>query len=284
MIGARTAKRVLTFLGILGAAVVALLALFWGFQRRLIYLPSTAPPPPVASLLPGGEEVAFDTNDGIRLGGWYVPAEAGEARALVLVFNGNAGHRAFRAPLAAALSRRGFSVLLFDYRGYGGNSGRPSEDGLLADARAARGYLDSRRTGDSLPVFYFGESLGAGVAVALAVDRPPRGLILRSPFTSLVDAGRRHYPFLPVGLLLRDRYPSVERIRHIGCPLLVVAGTRDRIVPIAQSRALHEAAATEQKRFVLIEGAGHNDFDLLAGEVLIREVVSFIDESLANAA
>jgi fermentation-respiration switch protein FrsA (DUF1100 family) len=122
---------------------------------------------------------------------------------------------------------------------------------------------------------YFGESLGAAVAVQLAVERPPMALVLRSPFTSLADVGRVHYPFLPVRLLLKDRYSSIERVGGLRSPTLVLAGARDGIVPWQQSRRLAEAIP-EPKRFVLIPNADHNSFELLAGRRLIGEVVRFV--------
>jgi fermentation-respiration switch protein FrsA (DUF1100 family) len=254
-------------------AAVVLVVLAWVVQRRLIYLPSREPVPAAAGLLPGSEEVSFRSEDGLRLAGWFVPGVAGAAT--VLVFNGNAGDRSVRAPLAAALARTGVSVLLFDYRGYGGNPGSPSETGLAADARAARGYLDSRPDVRSESVVYYGESLGAAVAIGLAVERPPAALVLRSPFTSLADVGRRHYPYLPVRQLLKDRYDSIGRITAVRCPILIVAGGADDIVPAEQSRRLHDAAPTP-RRYVEIPDAGHNDLALLAGDTLIREVLAVL--------
>jgi hypothetical protein len=251
-------------------AVVALLAVAWSLQRRLIYLPGSGAVPPVGRLLPGAEEVSFDTEDGLRLRGWFVPGGAG---ATVLVFNGNGGNRAARAPLAAALARSGMSVLLFDYRGYGGNPGNPTEPGLAADARAARGHLLSRPDVRPGSIVYFGESLGAAVALGLAVEHRPAALVLRSPFTSLADVGRLHYPYLPVGALLKDRYDSIGRVRSLDCPLLVLAGSADRIVPAGQSRRLHDAAPGP-KRYVEIPGADHNDWELLAGDRLVRELTA----------
>ena len=259
------------------ATAVAMIALAWLFQRRLIYLAEPGKVPAATTILPAGEDVAFETADGLRLGGWFVPAATGHSQATVLVLNGNAGNRAARAPLAAELSRAGLSVLLLDYRGYGGNPGSPSEPGLLADARAAHDYLAARGDVDPARLVYFGESLGAAVAIQLAVERPPMALVLRSPFTSLADVARLHYPFLPVGLLLKDRYPSIGQVGRLRCPVLVLAGARDGIVPPEQSRRLAEAIP-ERKRFVLIPGADHNSFDLLAGQRVVGEVVRFVVE------
>lgn len=241
-------------------------------QRRLIYFPSPGPVPPAAAVVPGGEDVVLDTDDGLRLGAWFFPARGGPA---VLVCNGNGGDRTLRAPLAAALSRLGLSVLLFDYRGYGGNPGRPTENGLAADARAARAFLAARPEVDR--IVYFGESLGAAVVVRLALEFPPAALVLRSPFTSLTDVGRLHYPFLPVGALLAERYPSIRRIGRVDAPLLVVAGDRDTLVPAKLSRRLYDAAR-EPKRFVLVPGADHNSMDLLDGPLMFDAIAGFLRE------
>src|SRR6266567_1570713 len=255
----------LTPLLTLVATVAVLLAVVWLFQCRLIYFPGSQDVPPVASILPGAEDISFDTPDGLRLSGWFAPSTVTVAGATVLVFNGNAGDRSFRAPIAAALNQAGLSVLLFDYRGYGRNPGSPSEKGLVTDARTARAYVAARDKVDAGRLVYFGESLGAAVAVALALEHPPAALVLRPPFISLPDMGRRYYPFLPVNLLLRDRFDSLGQIGHLTCPVLIVAGDQDRIVPPDQSRRLY-AAAQEPKRFVLIRDADHNDFELLAGD------------------
>jgi fermentation-respiration switch protein FrsA (DUF1100 family) len=269
---------ILKFLAFLAALALCVIGMIWLFQRKLIYMPMEQRVPVAKSVLPGAEEVSFVTADGVTLGGWFLPA-AGEAAGAVIVFNGNAGNRSFRVPLAAALSQRGHAVLLFDYRGYGGNRGRPSERGLLADARAARAYLASRTDVDQERVAYFGESLGAAVALAAAVEQPPAALILRSPFSSLTAVGRYHYPFLPVRLLLSDRYPSITRIPQLDCPLLVIAGESDSIVPFSQSRELYDAAPAGRKRFVALPGTDHNDYDLLAGRTLIDETMKFLSQN-----
>ena len=191
------------------------------------------------------------------------------------MFNGNAGNRAYRSGLARAFREHGVAVLLFDYRGYGGNEGRPTEAGLAFDARAARAYLATRADVDPQRVVYFGESLGAAVAIGLAVEHPPAALVLRSPFTSLADVGRLHYPFLPVRWLLRDRFQSLERIAQIASPVLVIAGDRDSVVPLEQSRQLY-AAASAPKRLVIISGADHNDEALAAGPEVIQATLQLL--------
>jgi fermentation-respiration switch protein FrsA (DUF1100 family) len=246
----------------------------WGLQRRLIYFPSPGPVPPAAAVSPTGRDVVLETDDGIRLGAWYFPGRGGA----MLVCNGNAGDRSMRAGLAVAFNRAGFSVLLFDYRGYGGNPGDPSEDGLAADARAAQQWLARQPDVDPRRIAYFGESLGAAVAVGLAVQSPPAALVLRSPFTSLPDVGAVHYPWLPVQRLLLDRYPSIDRIASVSAPVLVIAGDRDDIVPMSLSRRLYDAAA-EPKRFVLVPGAGHNDPELVDGRQVLTEITGFLSST-----
>jgi uncharacterized protein len=256
---------------VLAVAVVGFVGVAWALQRSMIYFPirQLGPPPP------GVQEVTFTTSDGLELGGWFFPADGTEGRA-VLVCNGNAGNRSHRVLLAEALRDRGWSVLLYDYRGYGGNPGRPSEEGLAKDASAALSWLADRDDVDADRIAYLGESLGAGVAAGLAAEMPPAALVLRSPFTSLVDLGRVHYPFLPVGALLWDRFPVVEHVRSYDGPVLVVWGEADTIVPPDQSGAVAEAA--HRSRHVVIAGADHNDPALLDGEEFVEAVVGFLAE------
>jgi uncharacterized protein len=257
------------------AVVAAVLTLIWALQRRLIYFPMGDVPTPRDIGLSNAEPVTFETTDGLRLNGWFVAASGASPRVTVLVFNGNAGNRAHRAPLAAAFQHHGLQVLLVDYRGYGGNPGSPTENGLAADSRAAQAYLARRSDVDASRIVYFGESLGTAVAIDLAVEHPPAAIILRSPFTSMVDVGKVHYPFLPVRLLLRDRFAAIDRVRRINVPLLVIAGGRDRIVPIENSRRLYDAAVAPKTLFV-VPNADHNDDELLAGEEMMRAIVHFL--------
>jgi fermentation-respiration switch protein FrsA (DUF1100 family) len=263
------------------AVVCVVLLLVWVLQRKLIYSPSDGVPRPDAVGLPSAAPVTFRTADGLTLAGWFV-RPAGTAWFTVIVFNGNAGNRAMRAPLADALARHGTAVLLFDYRGFGGNPGTPTERGLIADARAAREYLLARGDIDPKRVAYFGESLGAAVAIQLAAERPPAALVLRSPFDSLAEVARFHYPLLPVRQLLRDRFASDEFIARVHSPLLVIAGDRDSIVPLAHSQRLFDAAK-DPKTFITIRGADHNDASLLYGEEMIARTMDFLRDAAPRA-
>jgi fermentation-respiration switch protein FrsA (DUF1100 family) len=255
-------------LGLL-VAIVLVLALAYVFQRKLIYLPSDGPVPAAQDVLPGALDVRLTTTDGLTLGAWFVPAHGDFT---VLVANGNGGNRAHRTPLAAALQAEGLSVLLFDYRGYGGNPGDPTEDGLALDVRAARDYLVSDLGIRQDRLIYFGDSLGGAVVSELALAHPPAGLVLRSPFTELADTAAEHYPFLPVRLLLRDRFPVVEHVRRLRVPTVVIYGSADSVVPPAQSQAVADAAAGQVTR-VEVRGADHNDPVLLAGPRVVGAVV-----------
>jgi pimeloyl-ACP methyl ester carboxylesterase len=254
---------------VLGAVSAPLTAL-WLLQRRLIYFPDTAVPSP-ASVLPRAQEITLRTEDGLALGAWHVSPTRGDCGITVLVMPGNGGSRELRAPLARRLAAKGFAVLLLDYRGYGGNPGSPSENGLISDARAARAYLVDHGVAPER-LIYFGESLGAAVATRLAAEQPPGALVLRSPFTDLAAVGARHYPMLPVRLLLRDRFPVTALISQVRVPTAVVYGSADAIVPPEQSAAV-AAAAAGPVRVVEMVGADHNDNALLEGNELVAAVV-----------
>ncbi len=259
------------FVATAAGACLLLLALIWAFQRYLIYLPSTRPVPPASQVLEGADEVTLKTKDGLELGAWFVSPPGAQPTMGILVANGNAGDRSMRAPLARALADRGFGVLLFDYRGFGGNPGRPTERGLGLDAQAAFEFMVGDAGLAPERLLYFGESLGTAVVTELAGEHPPAGLVLRSPFVDLASIGRVHYPFLPVGLLLKDRYPLARRLSDLKVPATVIYGEVDSIVPPSQSRAVAEAA----QDVVLVElpGADHNDRAMLDSPALIEAIM-----------
>jgi fermentation-respiration switch protein FrsA (DUF1100 family) len=254
---------------LVGVVVLALLlAALWLGQRRLIYFPDRAAPHPD----PRVRDAALHTSDGLELAAWLVPATRGDRRLAVLVAPGNAGNRGDRLVLATALADAGFTVLLLDYRGYGGNPGSPSEAGLARDVRAGRAYLTGSAGYPPDRIIYFGESLGAAVVAELATEHPPGGLLLRSPFVDLATAGREHYPWLPVRLMLRDRFPVASHVARVPVPTTVIYGTADSVIPPRQSRTVADRAAGPV-RVVVVDGADHNDPALADGRPVIDAVI-----------
>ena len=251
--------------------VAVLLAVVWLGQRRMIYFPDRTRP----AVPQDAREVTLETSDGLRLTAWMVAPTSTDRRFAVLVAPGNAGNREHRLPLARRLAEAGLTVLLLEYRGYGGNPGRPSEAGLARDARAGlaqltgAGFVPDR-------VVYVGESLGAAVVGELATEHPPAGLVLRSPFVDLPSVGAHHYPVLPVRLLLRDRYPLARHVSQFAGPTTVIHGTADTVVPPEQSRTVAEQAAGEV-RVITVDGADHNDPVLTHGTPVVGAVVDLVD-------
>ena len=265
-----------TFARGLAVLYVLVCVLAWIFQRRLMYLPDTGDvATPSDASLPGIQAVDIEVEDGVTVKAWY---RAGDGRGTVLFFHGNAGHRGHRLPVLRALAARGYGVMLPDYRGYGGSTGSPSEDGLYADGEACRAWLAEH---DRAPLILMGSSLGSGVAVELATREAPAALVLQSPFDTMVDVAASAYPFLPVRFMLWDRYESLAKIASVKTPLFVAHGTSDRIIPTAAGRRLFDAA-NEPKRWFPVEGAGHNDLLSVAGEAYWDAIDAFLAEHRAR--
>jgi fermentation-respiration switch protein FrsA (DUF1100 family) len=208
-------------------------------------------------------DVRFAARDGCPLHGWWLPAAGEPSLGHILFCHGNAGNIGDRLFEAMVLTRAGFDVLMFDYRGYGHSGGRPDEPGTYRDARAARQALLDQPDTDPARVIYIGESLGGAIALALAVESPPAGLVLQSAFTSIRAMARHHYPFVPAALV-PDWYPSLTAIPGLRTRLLVLHGERDEIVPLGQGQALYDAAP-EPKRMHVFEACGHNDLVVRCG-------------------
>ena len=231
-------------------------------MNALLYFPSREILQTPAAAGVAFTDVGFAARDGERLHGWWVPART-PSIGHVLLCHGNAGNVGDRVAHVELLSAAGFDVLAFDYRGYGHSSGRPSEQGTYLDARAARDALLSRDGVDGARVLYLGESLGGAVALALALELPPAGVILQSTFTSVRDMARVHYPLLPPALV-PDAYPSLRLIPQLQAPLLLLHGARDEIVPLMHAEALAGAAAAPTRLHVF-PSVGHNDLVTRAG-------------------
>ena len=241
--------------------------------NSLLYFPSRAivETPDGAGL--DYRDLQLESDDGERLHGWWIGARTDPLGHLLLC-HGNAGNVGDRVLHAALLTDAGFDVLLFDYRGYGRSSGRPSEEGTYRDARAGLACLLEQPGVDPARVFYLGESIGGAVALDLALERPPAGLVLLSAFTGVRDLARLHYPFVPAALV-PDAYPTLRRIHELHAPLLVLHGDRDDIVPLSQGRALFEAAPAP-KRMHVFAGLGHNDLVPIAGVEFAQEIASWV--------
>lgn len=270
-------RRVTTAALVVVLLVVVVVGLFWTFQRSLIFLPDSAAPLPVADVLPGGREVTLTTDDGLDLAAWFVAADPQLDREMVVLYApGNGGNRAGRVGIAEELSARGFAVLLLDYRGYGGNPGNPSEEGLAADAEAAVRALAQEGFAPERTI-YLGESLGTGVVARLQASHPPAGIVLRSPYPELSAVGSHHYPFLPVRLLLRDRFPVVDHLSGSSVPVTVVRGTADSVVPTELSAEVADSVGNLVEEVVL-DGVDHNDPEMFGAPV--ADAVARLADSL----
>lgn len=272
------AKRMSSGFSTILIAYGVIVALLFLFQRSLIYFPSSHRPEPADHLVPEMTVRTLKTADGLELLAWYRAPQGSDAPVMVY-FHGNAGHIGYRGSKIRPYLDAGYGVLLPSWRGYSGNSGSPSEQGLYTDGRAALAFLEAEGIPPSRWVLY-GESIGSGAAVELARARalegsPVGAVVLESPFTSLEDMAVFHYPWIPMRWLMRDHYDSLSKIAAIAAPLLIFHGERDRIVPLSFARRLAEAAESSEspgpREMRVIAGAGHNDlYDFAAPGVAIE--------------
>jgi hypothetical protein len=272
-------------------AAVAVVALGGGvvlFERSLIFFPSrsTAGEAAARSVAERSgvhiEDVWCTAADGVRLHGWLATGSEGAGGKVLLWFHGNAGNLFDRVELLIELARTGQSVLILDYRGYGRSEGRPSESGLAKDARAAWSYLVDERSLAPGQIVLLGKSLGGAVAVRLATETEPAGLIVQSSFTSIPAMAARHYPFVPQSLV-RTQMSSLDRIGDVRCPVLVIHGTHDEIVPYDMGEALYRAAP-EPKQLHTVEGATHNDTWLVGGRAYLEAIRRFVEAAVRSGA
>lgn len=268
-----TLPRLLGSLAFIAAAVwLGLSLLLYVLQERYVYFPDrhiTATPADAG--LPF-EAVTLTTADRVRLHGWFLPA--GPEQPTLLFLHGNAGNISHRLDSLRLFHRLGLNVFIFDYRGYGRSGGRPSEQGTYRDALAVWHYLTEQRGIPAARIVLFGRSLGGAVAVWLAERTRPAALILESTFTSVRDLAARYYPWLPVSLLTRIRYPSLVRIGGLHLPVLIVHSRDDEIIPYEHALRLFEAAPAP-KRLLTLHG-GHNDAFLVSGAVYRDGLAGFL--------
>ncbi len=226
-----------------------LLALLYFMQATLLF---PAPPLRNLALTNGAVRVEIPTADGVMLRAIHFPAAAGARNVLFLHGNGSSAGHEFERGLA--LQEAGYGVLLAEYRGYGGSTGKPSADGLRVDAFAAHDWLRSR---SDTPVVVYAHSLGTGLAVEVAAQREVAALVLEAPYSSMADVVASHYPWVPVKLLFRHPIPAIDHIGKVRVPTLMIHGVRDTIIPIRFGERLF-AAASGNATWVALPGAGHN--------------------------
>ena len=262
----------LVALSLSGFVLAMLLFLRW-YEPRLIYLPWPEIERTPADLGWTYQDLDLSAADGVRLHAWFLPAAA-PARATVLFLHGNAGNISHRFDKLAVLRALGLAILIVDYRGYGGSAGRPSEAGTYLDADAAYAWLVKEQGVDPQRIVLYGESLGAAVAVDLAVREPVGGLVLESVFSSGVDVARELFPFLPAHLLLRNRYETSAKIDRVRAPLLILHSREDEFFSWHHPQRLFDAAHAP-KRLVELRGS-HNDAFLRSAPIYREALTRFL--------
>jgi len=244
------------------------------FEHNNIYFPSS-----LIEFTPGDvglkyEDIFYQSKDGKRINGWFIPAE--EARGTILFCHGNGGNIGHRIDFFRLFNQLGLSVFIFDYRGYGKSPGRTSEKGVYLDAQGAYDYLISRSDVDKDKIIIYGESLGGAVAINLADKIKASSLVTFGVFTSTIDMGKELYPHLPVKLFLTQKYDSISKIKDIDIPKLIVHSSDDEIVPFAHGKELY-GAASYPKEFLELRG-GHNEAILLGKEKFSKKLIDFLTE------
>lgn len=229
------------------------LAALFTMQRSLLYPASDRRTSAIEAGLNGFEDLLLPTSDGERLVAWWRPPQPGKA--IILYFHGNGGGLWNRRLRARALTETGRGLLMISYRGYSGSSGAPTEMGLHTDARTAYDWI--ARSYEPSRLVVYGESLGTGVAVRLASERPVAGVILDAPYTSTADVADLIYWYVPVGWLMLDQFRSLDIIQKVKAPILIMHGTDDPVIPFALGEQLYQAAS-EPKRLLRLPGGGHS--------------------------
>ncbi len=242
------------------------------FQARLLYHPTSKIDATPEQIGLAFDDVSLKTDDGLEISAWFVPAE--NAKGVIIFCHGNAGNISHRLDTLRIYHNLGFSVLLFDYRGYGRSEGKPSEAGTYSDARAAWDYLVKKRNVEPGRITIAGRSLGAAIAAQLASETQPRALILESAFTSVPDMAAKLYPFLPVRWLSRFSYNTLAIIAQIECPVLVIHSKDDDLVPFAHGEELFDAARPP-KDFLEIRG-DHNGGYVFSGGLYTSGLRAFL--------
>ena len=261
-------KNILKAIGVAIMGYIMMAAMLYAFQRNLIYRYMEGTPIAPSWL----SEKAIQTEDGLTLKAfWRAPQKD---RPTILFLHGNAGHIGHRLFKVKPYAEKGFGIMMFSWRGYAGNPGSPTEEGLYADARAAAAFLKEKKIPND-EVFVYGESLGTAVAVKLAVEqkKPFLAVVLEAPFTSIPDLGKQIYPFMPIETLAMDQFRTIDMIDQLKAPLLVVVGLRDSLVPIDQPKALMAKAGSARKQGLVYPHLSHLE---LHEDSVFKDIIAFL--------
>jgi uncharacterized protein len=242
-------------------------------HRTFIYLPDRTRSAPEAMGLPEVQEITLKAADGVNLIAWYLPARG--TKPTLLYFTGVAGCVGTRAEKIRRLQSAGYGVFMLNYRRYGGSGGWPSEAKNAADAACAYDWLWSHGLKPSEIVAY-GESIGTGVATQLSLVRPVKSLVLEAPFTSIPEVGRQVWWFLPLNLIMADKYRNIDHVKNVRVPLLILHGARDSLIPVHHARQLY-AAAHEPKTLAILPRGDHNNLFELGAVERVREFLEGLD-------
>jgi hypothetical protein len=265
-------KMLISIAATLIIAYIALALILYLSQTRFLYQPSRQ-----ILYMPGElgldfEIVAFESADGVQLSGWYVPSE--DAELTVLFCHGNGGNMSHRLDSINIFHNLGLSCFIFDYRGYGQSRGKPTEEGTYLDAEAAYEWLKKKKKVSSANIIVFGRSLGASIAAYLAAKVEVRALIIESCFTSYVDIGKKFYPYMPIRLFAKFGYPTIDYVRRVDCPVMIIHSRDDDIIPFEFGQKLYEAVDAPSE-FVEIFG-GHNDGFLVSSEIYKKAWIKWL--------
>jgi hypothetical protein len=252
----RTMTALIAVFAVLLFVYVGLAAMLYFAQRSMMYFPETIHTSPAEAGFPEAEEISLTSADGVHIVGWHVAPR--EGKPVILYFHGNGGALRYRVERFHRLTKEGVGLVAIEYRGYGGSDGNPSEAGLFADAEAAYAFAVGRYRPDQLVLW--GESLGTGVAVYLAAEKPVGRVILEAPFTSAAAVAAQRYWFMPVRLLMKDQFRSDERIANVTAPVLILHGLNDRVVPYAMGEQMFDLAKGNKHIVRFLDG-GHEDLD-----------------------
>ena len=268
----RILKMIWSVLAVLVIAYLGLGIILYFMQPSFLYVPT-------AEVLYGPEQLGLDfedvrlqTEDDVKLAGWFIPAE--NAEFTLLFCHGNGGNISHRLDSINIFNKLGLNCLIFDYRGYGNSEGKPSEEGTYRDAMTAYKWLLQKKNLPAKKIIIFGRSLGGSIAAYLASKVEAKGLIIESGFTSYVDVGQKFYPYMAVKLFASYGYKTIDYVRSVNCPVLMIHSRDDEIIPFEFGLKLYEVA-NEPKEFIEIIGS-HNDGFLYSGEAYQQGLTKWI--------